>query len=148
MKIDTGSITQDAEDADALVKDYYKRTIADTNMRPLRIRWGVYKELEHASCCKLFTAREDDKLFGFSLYIIQNHLHHEGQCVAHCTIIGVRPEKRRIGIGRLLIEFAEIRLKHCGVTHMVHHHRAIYRVTPLFERMGFRLEELGYVKEL
>jgi GNAT superfamily N-acetyltransferase len=148
MHLEIGTIERDAHDVGELVRDYYTRTIAKHGMRPLAFKWKVYKELEWRGECKLFIAREDDRLIGFALYVMQHHLHHADQYVAHCTMIGVRPEFRNQGIGRSLIEFAEAWFKQHGITHMVHHHRLIYNVTPLFESMGFKPEELGYVKEL
>lgn len=134
---------------EALVRDYYARTIAHEGMRPLNFKWAAYKGLEAAGMCKLFTAcTANGRMQGFSLYVVQLHMHHDDQVVAQCTLIGVRPECRSQGIGRKLIEYAEHWFKGHGVTHMVHHHRVIYDVKPLFERIGFKLEELGYVKEL
>jgi GNAT superfamily N-acetyltransferase len=148
MEIKHGTIEHDAEDVGELVRDYYTRTIASRGMRPLKFNWDTYRQLEKVGTCKLFVVRPGKELIGFVLYIVQDHLHHEAQRVAHCTMIGVRPEFRNKGIGRLLIEFAMEWFKDHGVTHVVHHHRLIYNVTPLFESMGFKLEELGYVKEL
>jgi GNAT superfamily N-acetyltransferase len=148
MKLEHGTIAHDAHDVGKLVRDYYTRTIASRGMRPLAFKWETYKDLERRGECKLFVAREDERLIGFALYVMQHHLHHADQYVAHCTMIGVRPEFRNKGIGRSLIQFAEEWLRNYGITHMVHHHRLIYNVTPLFESMGFKPEELGYVKEL
>lgn len=148
MKLALGNIVDDAEDVDELVHDYYARTIASEGMRPLKFRWPAYFALERNGACKLFTARESDGLIGFALYIVQEHLHHEGQIVAQCTMVGVRPEWRSKGLGRALVEFAEQWFKQHGVTHMVHHHRTLYDVTPLFEKLGFELKEVSYVKEL
>jgi ribosomal protein S18 acetylase RimI-like enzyme len=149
MQIGVGTIEDDAYEVGELVRDYYTRTIASHGMRPLAFKWNTYKELEKRGECTLFTMRDNEDLVGFALYIIQDHLHHEKQRVAHCTMIGVKPEYRGRGIGRALIVFAEEAwFKKRGITHMVHHHRTIYNVTPLFESMGFKLEELGYVKEL
>jgi GNAT superfamily N-acetyltransferase len=148
MKLEHGTIEHDGNAVEELVRYYYKHTIAKQGMRPLNFKWKVYKALEDAGECKLFLARVDAQLVGFALYVMQDHLHHENQHVAHCTMIGVQPAFRNHGIGRSLIEFAEAWFRDHGVTHMVHHHRLIYNVTPLFESMGFKPEELGYVKEL
>lgn len=143
-----GSIERDAQEVEDLVRDYYARTIARNGMKPLNFKWQTYKTLEQAGACRLFTARFNRMLVGFTLYVVQDHFHHDDQNVAQCTMIGVRPEFRNKGIGRALVEYAEEWFKADGVTHMVHHHRVIYKVKPLFEHLGFRLEELGYVKEL
>lgn len=148
MEITHGTIKHDALEVGNLVRDYYTRTIASRGMRPLKFKWKTYQRLENAEACKLFNAREKDELIGFALYVLQDHLHHEFQRVAHCTMIGVKPECRGKGIGRQLIEHAEDWFRQHGVTHMVHQHRTIYNVKPLFESMGFKLDELGYVKEL
>lgn len=148
MEYNHGTIKENSKDIERIVFDYYSRTIASMNTKPLKFRWTTYKALEQAEACKLFIAMDDNKTIGFSLYVMQDHLHHDLQRVAHCTMMGVEPEYRGKGIGRELISYAEDWFRRNGVTHMVHMHRTIYKVTPLFESLGFRLDELGYVKEL
>ena len=148
MKFEIGSIERDSHECGELVKDYFARTIAGDGMAPLVFKWSSYKALENACVCKLFIARDDECIHGFALYIVQEHLHHDNQVIAQCDMIGVQPEMRGHGIGRRLIEHAEEWFREHGVTHMVHHHRVIYDVKPLFRKLGFRLAELGYVKEL
>lgn len=148
MELSHGTIAQDADEVENLVRYYYAHTPAHVGMRPLRFKWNIYQRLEDEGVCKLFLAKLHGRLIGFALYVVQEHTHHDNQIVAHCTMIGVQPEHRSKGIGRKLIRYAEDWFKERGITHMVHHHRTIYPVTPLFESLGFKLQELGYVKEL
>lgn len=147
MRIVIGSVAHDAEDMEALVRDYYARTIASQNMKPLKFKWHVYQVLENSGLCKLFTAREEGMLIGFALYAVHEHLHHDF-IQAECTLLAVRPENRSHGIGKKLVQYAEHWFKEHGVSHMVHHYRVLYHTTPLFERLGFKLEDVSYVKEL
>ena len=148
MKIIRGTIKEHARHVDELVREYYAKTIASEGMRPLKFKWHTYQLLEDAGAVQLFIAKVHDRVIGFALYVVQEHLHHDGQNVAQCTMMGVRPEYRGRGIGRQLVEYAEGQLREAGATHMVHHHRTLYKVIPLFEHLGFKLAELEYVKEL
>src|SRR5215469_1456361 len=154
MIIEQGTIRDHGRQCGYIVEDYFTRTIASQGMVPLNFKWNMYEALENAKACKLFIAHYAwgqmayGLIHGFALYIVQPHLHHDNQMVAQCDMIGVRPQSRNRGIGKALIEHATEALRKDGVTHMVHHHRVIYDTKPLFAKLGFKLEELGYVKEL
>jgi GNAT superfamily N-acetyltransferase len=140
-------LEQGYKDCDALVLDYYAKTIASHGPMPLKIDWDTYRRLEREGHCVLFTAREQ-QLDGFSLYVVNRHLHHPTYNVAACSILGVRPEVRGQGLGRKLIEFAIPWLKTRGCTHIAHAFRMIYDEEPLFPKLGFKLVEQLYMREL
>ena len=148
MKFEIGSIERDSHECGELVKDYFARTIAGKDTPPLVFKWHIYKTFEDSGLCKLFVARDDDQIYGFALYIMFNHMHHDDVVVAQCDMIGVRPEMRGKHIGQTLIECAIAWFKDHGVTRIVHLYRVIYDTVPLFVKMGFELDEIVYKKEL
>jgi GNAT superfamily N-acetyltransferase len=138
---------KDCDECDALIRDYYARSNASDGMSKLAINWQRYAAMERAGACFLFLDR-DEQLNGFALYMLYDHMHHEAQCIAQCTMIGVQLEARGKGVGRGLIEAAILFFKPMGVTHVVHQHRLIYDTEPLFEKLGFKKIEVSYMKEL
>jgi len=140
-------LEQGYKDCDALVLDYYARTEASHGPMPLKIDWDTYRNMESTGHCCLFTAREE-QLDGFVLYAVHRHLHHPTYNLAMCSILAVRPEARGRGLGRKLVEFAMPWLKTHGCTHIAHSFRMIYNTEPLFPKLGFKLIEQLYMREL
>jgi GNAT superfamily N-acetyltransferase len=136
------------KELDELVHDYYASTVAAEDMPPLDFNWSVYCALEHAGMLKLYTARNKDDLVGFVLYHVYPHLHHRTYMTAACDTLAVKPEQRGKGIGRALMEYAEPQLKKCDVKSITHQFRTCYTAKPLFPKLGYKLIEYGYLKEL
>jgi GNAT superfamily N-acetyltransferase len=71
-----------------------------------------------------------------------------GVVCAACDILAVDVDARGQGIARALMEFAEPILRERGVKIVTHQFRVIYDVEPLFPKLGYRLAEQGYMKEI
>ena len=149
MVIFEARIAQYKGQCQELVKDYYKTTIAGYGMPKLDFAWPTYEILERDRRSLLVVAIDGAELVGFALYHIFPHLHHKDELlIGQSDMIGVRPSLRGKGIGRKLIEKAEELLRARGCTNMVHQHRKIYEVEPLFAKLGFKPIEVSYMKEL
>jgi GNAT superfamily N-acetyltransferase len=133
---------------DALLQDYFARTIASEGLPPLRMDWLAFQRLENAGALVLVTARDADELVGFVMYLVVPHLHHIGVTVAACDILAVDVDARGRGIARKMVEAAEPILKERGAAIVTHQFRVCYDVKPLFPKLGFQLIEQGYMKEL
>lgn len=148
MRISVSSVHEYAEECEALVQDYYKRTNAAEGVGPININWDAYKTLEDADQLMLVTAVNNETLVGFALYIISHSLHWPRMKIAKATTLATHTDWRGKGIGRAIVEAAMPWLMSLGCTHIAHDHRTIYKTTPLFEKMGWDLVELCYMKEL
>jgi GNAT superfamily N-acetyltransferase len=136
------------EEFDALIHHYYAVTDASKDVPPLCFDWSFYLMLEDTGKLVTFTVRTD-QLDGFAQYFVVQNVKHPSMLLAACDTLAVRPEMRGHGIGRQLVEFATGELKALGCTHMTHGFRMTYRdEVPLFEKIGFRLYEKVYMKEL
>ncbi len=146
-----------------LVRRYYEPTQAHEGIPPYRFNWPLYWRAENASSLLLVTARRDrkpwgavsgaahytGKLVGWALYLILDHPHHRGLCVADCDTLAVDHLERGKGIGRGLVEFSEpiLRERH-GATRIIHRHRLVYGDNALFPKLGFRPVEVAYSKDI
>ena len=147
MEITEAHVRDVYQELDDLMHDYYKRSAASEDVPPLNFNWRAYIQLNDSGSLKLFTARTD-KLLGFALYHVHEHLHHIGSVNAACDTLAVHVDARRHGVGRKLMEFAEPVLRSLGVTHITHQFRTCYTAKPLFPKLGYKLIEYGYLKEL
>lgn len=131
-----------------LLLDYWKRTNAQEGQPPLNVNWVGFQSLEDAGKLILFTARIEEKLVGYDLYMLYAHIKYVPTMWAMCDTLAVNPDYRGRGIGTELVKYAEKRLKHMGVDYIVHGYRTDYNVTPLFEKLGFTNTERVYMKVL
>lgn len=134
-------------EADAIFADYYENTVAKDGIPPFRHNWPVYAAL--GDVVHLTTVRDDaDLLAGFAIYFLQPHLHHPQLSMAYCDTIAVAWQCRGKGLGKELYRFTEPLLVQKGVQRVVNGYRVVYGKKPMFEELGFKLEEHVYVKEV
>jgi GNAT superfamily N-acetyltransferase len=136
-------------DLDKLLQDYFAKTIAKDGLPPLRMNWPVYITLNKRRDPLLFVARGmDDQMLGFIMYHVHPHLHHIGVINAACDILAVKVDMRGSGIARKMMKEAEPVLRNAGVRFITHQFRTCYDVEPLFPKLGYKLIEQGYLKEI
>jgi GNAT superfamily N-acetyltransferase len=134
-----------------LVRGYYDVTKAHEGIPDYQFRWPVYDALQQQDMLRLITVRDDrNKLVGFALYIVMEHLHHEGWRVAECDSLSVAHTHRGQGLGKLMLELAEIVLAEDNVKLMLNRYRTCYGAEggELFKRAGFECIEHVYAKPL
>lgn len=149
MQIQMESLGTCVSDLSELILGYYADTNAQDGIPPLRMDWAFYANLEKQDRLVIITAREDEELLGFGMYMLVNHPQHGGMLTAIANTLGVATKHRGHGIGRQLVEAAEIYFRSATqVKMMVHGHRMIYKAEPLFPKLGFTLEEQIYIKVL
>lgn len=144
MSIEVESVCDVMLDGQKLMEAYYKHAPSK-----IEIDWEGYRRFEQHRLSVIVVAREKAKMIGMVVYLLHSHLHHPDQRVASCTILGVHPDHQHKGVGEAMIEAALDELKLRSVTHVLHHHDVFYTdVVPLFGKIGFKLVEYAYVKEL
>jgi len=133
---------------DELVHDYFATTQASEGLPELDINWGAYVSLEAANNLLIIGARDSDVLVGFVMYVIAKNLHHQAYLCASCDIIAVKPDYRGRHIASDLIRVAEQRMHDMGVSYVTHQFRTDYKVTPLFDKLGYEVIEHTYRKRI
>jgi GNAT superfamily N-acetyltransferase len=117
---------------------------------PLAPLWTSYEALDKSKNMIVYTVRaEEEKLVGYAVFFIRNHLHYKDHLFALNDIIWVHPDYRDGKIGSNLGEFWENDLKSRGV-HVVHvnvktAHPALGLV---LRRKKYQAVEMGYQKRL
>lgn len=114
---------------------------------PLEPDYSVYKELEDKGALRLYVARLDGRIIGYSAYFLRYHPHYKSSLQAVQDIIYVDPAHRG-GVGRRLIKHCDECLRSEGVQVVYQHMKAANSFGKLLERMGYELQELTYSKRL
>jgi predicted N-acetyltransferase YhbS len=134
---------------DALVKSYFADTNAQDSQPPLQMVWPFYRNLEDKDRLVIVGAREGAELVGFVMYAIMDHPHHGGMKFALCDILAVATKHRGRGVGKTLVEAAEVYFRTTDRAEaIIHAFRVIYDTEPLFPKLGFQLIEKQYIKVL
>ncbi len=150
MQLSVAHLDDDiVRDMEALLDDYYECTVAKDGLPPYDFDWNVYRTMDAIGSMLLATARDDDgTLLGFALYLVIDHPHHRGMRIAECDSLSVSAQARGKGVGRTLYFFCEDQLRQRGVSRVLHRYRVVYNTEPLFPKLGFKLDEQMYSKEL
>lgn len=136
------------EEIEALLRDMYYNSVASTDIPMYDFDWHKYKLAEDAGILMLTTARYEELLVGFALYLIVRHPHHMTVTSAECDAIAINQNLRNNGIGKNLIDFSLDQLRGRGAKFVTHRYRTCYEAEPVFPKLGFRLIEHVYLKDL
>jgi GNAT superfamily N-acetyltransferase len=136
------------EEADALLREMYTTTVASTDIPEYAFNWSKYRNAQHSNIVMLTTARYEEMLVGFALYLVVEHPHHVGTKIGECDAIAINVGLRKNGIGKQLIDFSLDMLRMAGAKFVTHRYRLCYGVEPIFPKLGFRLIEHVYMKDL
>jgi GNAT superfamily N-acetyltransferase len=126
----------------------YQRDEIKGHMPPINTDWDMMQKIEDSDMGLAIAATVGKQLLGFAIYLVFNHAHHKGVKFGSCDIIAVDPEYRGRGIAQAIIKHAEVVLRDHGVLYMTHGFRLVYNCKPLFAGLGFKAEEIMYIKQI
>jgi GNAT superfamily N-acetyltransferase len=110
--------------------------------------YEVYQKLADAGILKLVTARNDNELIGYIMFIITPHLHYKTCITAAEDIYFLKKEYRKGRIGIRLFQFAEQYLKNINVNRIIYGTKIHLDNSKLFEYLGYTHFEKLYTKLL
>lgn len=130
------------ENLDSFLTESYALMIENNNEinlfgSVLQPDFDSYYNLEKNDSLICFTARSDERIIGYAIFMIYNHMHHLSIKVAHQDMIYVAPKYRVSGIK--FIRYTEKALKEIGVN-------VILQAAPKISRLGGVLTRLGYIE--
>lgn len=135
-------------DVEPLLREHYDESSTDKAVLPLDPDWPHYYVLEEMGMLKVFTVRSGGELVGYAAFFVWPHHHSRKVKIAVCDVIFLRPSYR-IGAGVCrFLRFIEQRLAACHVKKTMFTVKTHVDWSPLLERVGYRLEEVGFTKVL
>ncbi len=142
------------EDIIVLISSHWKEVGAFNSVTtPLEPDWGMYKQLYQDGALQLITARDDQILIGYAIFILHILRHHRNLAFADSDIIFVSKEHRKGIVGYNLLKYSVEVLK--GLTYRDIKVGAIGLSIPikrpfkaLAARLDFKLTELKYIREV
>lgn len=108
---------------------------------------ALYIEAEKHGKMKLFVVKSGGDLIGYSTYFINKH-NHVAILQAHQDSIYLKPDYRRHGIGKVLMQFAENIFKSLGVSVVFVSVSDKYDYSDMLIPMGYKSVEKLYARSL
>lgn len=133
-----------------IVPEYYEKTVAKEHVPPIDRDWEQSIDLEAQDKLILITARDalDGRICGYVTYYIGPHPAYKTVVFATCGTLAVKLDQRGKGIATQLLKAAEPLVKQYHAKYISHGFRTVYKTEPIFPKLGYRLAELQFVKEL
>lgn len=110
--------------------------------------WKEYARLDAAGVLRIFTARQDGKLVGYFVLVIQKSLHYSDHYFATNDVIFVKPDSRANATGYKLLKYAEDYCRDCGVSLLTINTKVSLPFDKLMTNNGFDYAERVYTKYL
>lgn len=113
---------------------------------PLEPDYDLYVKMDGLGMVRVYTARENGVLIGYSVYLIRPNLHYKSSLQANQDVIYIRPERR--GFGSKFIAWCDEKLREEKVQIVTHHVKEAHDFSPVLKRMGYELVDKLYCRRL
>lgn len=131
-----------------LIEEHWELVALNKGSIKLNPDWEQYAALDASGILKMFTARDNGKLVGYFVLLVNNSLHYKDHVFAVCDIIFVTPEARKGATGYKLLKYAENWCKDNNVSLLNINTKVHIPFDSLLEKTGFKLIERLYSKYL
>lgn len=130
-----------------LLERHFEEISANQDI-PLEVDRDGYQKLQDLGTLRIFTARKQGQLIGYSVYFIHHNLHYKSSLQAVQDVLFIDKEHRKGTVGGHLIKWCDNQLRSEGVQVVYHHVKAAHNFGPLLERIGYKLVDLIYARRL
>ena len=135
------------EELKGILPDHYDE-LCVTKDFPLAPDYEAYGKLYNAGMLRCITARSEEGLVGYVIFIVQPHLHYRTCRTAFEDIYFLKKEYRLGRTGIRLFQFAEEALRADGVNRIIFHTKVHLDNSRLFEYLGYKHTDKLYTKIL
>lgn len=136
------------EELELLLTDHWEDVAVNKDVIKLNPDWDAYHNLENNGSLKIFTVRVDEKLVGYFVVILRNHIHYKDHLYAFNDALFLKHEYRKGLTGAKLMKFAEKCLKEDDVSVLVVNTKRHKPFDRLLEWLGYSHVENVYSKYL
>lgn len=142
LKIQQEPFSRWCREAVPLFEEHWLEVGTDRDKIKLNVDFEKFFALERLRVLASFSARLDEALIGYAVFICSPHLHYKDHVVAFADIIFVSAEYRKTtGAGLGLIRFAERTLRSQGVSKVVYHMKLDHDFMPVLHKCGYEDRE-------
>jgi GNAT superfamily N-acetyltransferase len=136
------------KELELLLTDHWEDVAVNKDVIKLNPDWDAYHNLEDSGALKIFTVRVDEKLVGYFVVILRNHIHYKDHLYAFNDALFLKHDYRKGLTGAKLMKFAEKCLKDDQVSVLVVNTKRHKPFDGLLEWLGYSHVENVYSKYL
>jgi len=125
-----------------LIKRHYAELTLDKDVMKLAPDWDRYNELNSLGKLSIVAAYDGDKMVGYSVFFLNEHIHYKNNIIANNDVLFLAPEYRLGMTGIKLIKYSEMILQQLGVSKVIWHVKMAKDFRKLLHRMGYQDEDI------
>lgn len=149
LRIAEVTVTDHADEISAMLSEHWQEVARNKEIMVLSPDWEKYKALENAGALLSLFAYENDQVIGYSVNIIQSHLHYSDLIYVSNDVLFVRQDMRGgTRAGRLLISESEALAKAKGAKLITWHAKENTALANLLPRIDYAVQEIVFSKGL
>lgn len=136
--------------AGSLVRDHWQEVALNKGLMALRPDVDRYEVLERAGMLFILAAVAGSEIVGYSVNIVDRHLHYSDLTVCSNDVLFVAKSARSGGLGPRLILRTEKEAKARGAQMMLWHAKPTPELTlkDLLPKMGYGVQDILFSKEI
>lgn len=148
MRIIETTIADKIEHVPGLLEAHWHESARNKHLMVLKPDVARYQTLETAGALLSLVAYVDEAIVGYSVNIVSPHLHYADLLCAHNDVLFVAAEYRTTPLGLKLIRETERAARARGVHLMLWHAKQDTALSNILPKMGCKVQEIIYTKEL
>lgn len=148
LRIIETTIVDKIEHVTGLLEEHWHESARNKHLMVLKPHLERYRSLENAGAVLGLVAYVDDQVVGYSVSLILPHLHYADLLCAHNDALFVAKEYRATPLGLKLIRETERAAKERGAHMIMWHAKEDTALSKILPRLGCRVQEINYTKEL
>ena len=134
--------------AQTLFDEHYEEIARNKHVMVLKPDEETYRKSEEMGTIFILSARQGDKLIGYSVNFVTNHLHYADLRIAQNDLLFISKEHRGGRIGLKLIRETENHATSLGCKLMLWHCKENTTLSALLPRIKYGEQDIIYSKEL
>jgi predicted GNAT superfamily acetyltransferase len=148
MRIVETTIADKIEHVPGLLEAHWHESARNKHLMVLKPDVVRYQALEAAGSLLSLVAYADEEIVGYSVNILSPHLHYAELLCAHNDVLFVAKEHRESALGLKLIRETERAARDRGAHLMLWHAKEQTPLAAILPRMGCKVQEIIFSKEL
>ena len=133
---------------DHLFEEHYEEIARNKEIMKLKPNWPMYYSLEEIGALFLHVATQGDEFIGYSINIVQHHLHYADLKYCQNDVLFIKKEFRGGRIGLRLMKATENHAKSLGCKLMLWHCKPNTPLNEILPRLKYGVQDVIYSKEI